>query len=139
MKVGRSLREIDDDLPNGFHDALLEAVTVSFASNSAELDLRLFVGDPAAATEEEREAYKRAKLRLSELVYFVVDPPAPGHECRKGNALRIDAGDATNESAPTAPKPQSVLPTDAFAYWFFVDQWNSFIHVAARSASLQWV
>ena len=48
MNLYKSLREIDDDLPNGFHDAHLEAVTVSFASNSAKMDLQLFVGDPDA-------------------------------------------------------------------------------------------
>jgi hypothetical protein len=136
MNVIKGLREIESDLPNGFHDALLETVTVSFASKSVRLDMQLFVGNPEAETKEEREAYKRAKLCLSDLVYFVIDPPTPGQEYSAAQGLRIDGGDATGDSGP---KPRGALPTGAFAYWFFVDQWNSFIHVAAWSATLQWV
>jgi hypothetical protein len=138
MNVYKSLREIEDHLPNGFHDALLEAVAVNFSSNSARMDLRLLVGDPDAPTEEEREAYKEAALYLNDLVYFVVDAPAPGHGCSKTGGVRIDGGVASDNSAGM-PKPRKPLPLDAFAYWFFVDEWNSFIHVAARSATLEWL
>src|SRR5215471_6300158 len=130
----KSLMEIDRDLPNGFHDALLESITVSYCSNSVELDLKLLVGDPDANTEEGREARRAAKLILNDVVYFVIDPPTPGRKHSSVGGLRIDAGDATLDSSPESPKPRGVLPTDAFAYWFFVDTWNSFIHIAAREA-----
>ena len=64
MNLYKSLREIDDDLPNGFHDAHLEAVTVSFASNSAKMDLQLFVGDPGAAVRGGRASASKTPLRL---------------------------------------------------------------------------
>ena len=134
-----NLRQIDDELPNGFHDALLEQVTMSFVSDRAEMELQLLVGDPDAATEEERETYRKARLALNELVYFVIDPPGPGSEHPNLKPLRIDAGEATDENPPASPKPLRGVPIDAFAYWFFVVQWNSFIHVAARNASLEWL
>jgi hypothetical protein len=137
MNVCKSLREIDDSLPNGFHDALLNGMMIDFASNRAELDLRLCVGDPDAATEDEREAYRSAKLFLYGLVYFVIDAPAFGHTHSETKELRIDGGEATEDSS--AQKPRGNLPADAFAYWFFVQEWNSFIHVAARGVNLQWM
>lgn len=134
-----NLRQIDDELPNGFHDALLEQVTISLVLDRVEIDLQLLVGDPDGATEAEREAYKKARLILSEVVYFVIEPPGPGSEYSNPKPLRIDAGEATDENPPRFPKPLRALPEGAFGYWFFVDSWNSFIHFAARNASLSWL
>jgi len=139
MNDSKSLREIDYDLPNGFHDAHLEVVTINFASNSAELTLELWVGDLNAETEEEIEVYRRAKLCLADLVYFVIDPPGAGYAPPLGGLLWIDAGDATDESNSEHLKPRSELPDDAFAYWFWVGPWNSHFHVAAKGASLEWL
>ena len=139
MKDSKNLKEIDDHLPNGFHDALLEAVTVNFVSKTAIMDLQLWVGDLDATQEKEQEAYKSARLALSDLVYFVIDAPGANHEFSWGRPMRIDAGEAANDNSVSAsPKPLATLPTGAFAYWFFVEPWNSFIHVAARMATLQW-
>ena len=139
MTVRKTLREIDYDLPNGFHDAILEVVTINYASNNAELNLQLWIGGPDAATEEEREAYKRAKLYLTDLVYFVIDPPGPGRQSPGPGTVWLDAGDATDQSNPEHLKPRSELPPDAFAYWFYVGPDNSHIHVAAKGASLEWL
>ena len=50
----------------------------------------------------------------------------------------IDAGDACDLSNPRAPRPLAPLPEGAFAYWFFIKEWNAFIHVAARGAEMEW-
>lgn len=140
MKVYTSLRELEYTLPNGFHDASLETVMINYASSRVELDLRLHVGTPDAATKEERDAYRKARLCLNDFVYFVIDPPGAGHESPEAGALWLrDAGDATDESYPAYLKPRSDLPDSAFAYWFYVDEWNSHIHVAAKGASLEWL
>ena len=124
MNLFKNLKEIEDNLPNGFHDALLEKLMIDLTCNSADMELQLFVGDPDASTEQEREAYRRAILRLSDLVYFVIDVPEKSHESSKKKSLRIEGGDATDNSNPRSPKPCSALPSGAFAYWFFVEQWN---------------
>jgi hypothetical protein len=138
MDCGKSLKEIEDQLPSGFHDAYLEAVTVDFVANAARLDMQLSVGDPDALTSEERDAYRRATLWLTGLVYFVVEAPGPNGEWWAHDGLRIDAGDARDDSNPAAPRPLVPLPNGVFAYWFFVSDWNAFIHVAARKAALEW-
>jgi hypothetical protein len=35
-------------------------------------------------------------------------------------------------------RPGVTLPEGSFAYWFFVNNWNSFIHVAAMDAQFEW-
>lgn len=133
-----TLREIEVNLPNGFHDALLEEVTVSLVSKSVSMAMQIWVGDLDSEAEEEREAYKKATVRLNGIVYIVLDPPGADQEFSRWSAARIDGGEVTSDPASVSPKPRCVLPVGAFAYWFFVEPWNSFIHVAALSASIEW-
>jgi hypothetical protein len=138
MELRGTLREVEDRLPSGFHDAYLEAVKLDCVSNAATMELDLDVGDPDAATKEEREARRKATLFLRGLVYFAIEPPDPRYEYSQGNGLWVDAGDAAGESNPRAPRALRPLPEGASAHWFYVSSWNSFIHVAAREAELQW-
>jgi len=133
-----TLREIQESLPNGFHDALLDEVTVSLVSNSVTMALQVWVGDLNSKARDEREAYKKAIVRLNGIVYFILDPPGENQEFSNFSAARIDGGEAISESAILSPKPLCILPEGAFAYWFYVEPWNSFIHVAALSASIEW-
>lgn len=138
------LGEIEYSLPNGFHDADLEGIEVDYTARKALMKMQLHVGDSNGATKEEREAYKRAELELSDVLYFVIDAPDPKYRYSEKGALWLDAGDArvargTVQAAPAPPVPVERLPDGASAYWFFVGNWNSFIHVAAMSAALRWV
>ncbi len=138
------LVELEYSLPNGFHDALLEGIEVDYIAQKALMRMQLHVGDPDGATEDEREAYKRAELDLSGVLYFVIDAPDPKYSYSKKGELWLDAGDArvgrgSVRAAPAPPIPVEHLPDGASAYWFFVGNWNSFIHVAAMSANLRWV
>jgi len=119
----------------------LEVVTINYAANNAELVLQLSVGSPDAPTQEEKDAYKPAKLYLTDLIYFVIDPPYPhpDYGYGEGDGLWIAGGDAREESDREDLKPKADLPDDAFAYWFYVHEWNSHIHVAAKGASLEWL
>jgi hypothetical protein len=132
------LVDIENSLPNGFHDAFLESVDVDYMSKRALIKLRLCIGDPDASTEKEREAYRGANLELLDVVYLVIEGPDPRSKYAETKGLWIDGGEVKSDSAPAMPIPVEQLPSGAFAYWFFVRDWNSFIHVAARDAKLQW-
>jgi len=132
------LEQLENSLPNGFHDAEVEAITVDYVSRKAVMKMQLLVGNPDAATEEEREACKPAELHLSDVLYFAIDAPNPKYKYAEKKGLWINAGRADEESAPVPPIPLEQLPAGASAYWFFVNDWNSFIHVAAMDAQLKW-
>jgi len=134
----KTLRQIDDELPNGFHDALLQTIMLDLVSKVARLTLQMSVGEPETTTDDASDGYKPATLTLEGLVYFVIETPDLERKFLTPKGVSIDAGDATNLDNPRAPRPLTALPDDAFAYWFFVHQWNCFIHVAARHASLDW-
>lgn len=131
-----TLREIEDRLPNGFHDARLNGLTFCLSTNEVKFDLQVFVGDPDSDMEENRERYRNATLLIQGILYFAIDPPT-GIEGYPTCSSRIDGGTA-DEASSDALKPLKPLPDGAFAYWFYIENWNSFIHLAAKSASLQW-
>ena len=71
MNRTNNLKEIEDSLPNGFHDAFIEAVTIGFASKSAKIDLQLFILNPAIEPsrrngEPDNEGDERHKGRSSD-------------------------------------------------------------------------
>ncbi len=132
------LKEIESSLPNGFHDALLKSFNIDFALRKLSLTLRLCTGDPDAVTQDERESYKEAELVLSGFVYLVVDPPDQKYNFQDTKELWIDAGESKPGISPPLPIPIEKLPNGTFAYWFFIRDWNSFIHVAAQGANLHW-
>jgi hypothetical protein len=131
------LMEIENSLPNGFHDAFLESIHVDYESRRATFKLQLWIGDIDAATKTQREAYEESSLELLDLVYLVVEGPDPRTKYADAKKLWIDAGEAKPGTAPGTPIPVEQLPRGTFAYWIFVRDWNSFIHVAARGARLK--
>jgi hypothetical protein len=132
----KPLADIERDLPNGFHDALLEDIEISFLTAEVRMTLQLFLGEPDAVTKLDREKYRRATLLFKDVVYFVIDAPSEGRIFAQFGPLRIDAGEASR--GPNAPKSLRPLPPGAFAYWVYIEVWNSFIHLAARFATLEW-
>lgn len=133
-----NLVQIENSLPNGFHDASIEAIEIDYTLREALMRMQIFIGTPDAATEQEREAYKSAELYLSGVLYFAIGAPDPSYSYSEKEPLWIDAGDAKNGSGPVPPIPIDLLPDGAFTHWFYVNDWNSFIIVAATSADLRW-
>jgi hypothetical protein len=134
-----TLEQLEDSLPNGFHDADIESITVDYVSKSAVLRMNLWTGDLDAANEQEREACRRAELHLSDLVYFVIEPPDSKSDFKKKGGVWVTAGRHEEGKAPLPPVAAELLPAGGFAHWFFVIDWNSFISVAAMNAELRWL
>ena len=117
--------EIESALPNGFHDALLEAIGLNFPAKSATMDIWVSIGNPESKTREDKEGYKKARLHLTGLIYIQID--LGFSELTNDKPLRIDAGDADSNNQSQGPKPIKPLPRDAFAFWLFVETFE-FIH-----------
>jgi hypothetical protein len=126
-----TLEEIDLSLPNGFHDSSIFGVRLNYVQRTAEIDMEIHVSGPE---DENKEKYQPATLFISGLIYFVIEPPGPPNIAH-AEPSRVDGGSSELEQAAyPLPKP---LPEGTFTYWFFVSNWNSFIHIAALSADLK--
>ena len=125
-----TIEEIDQSLPEGFHDSSITAVRIDYMQRTAEIDMELCFSGPDDA---DTEKYRPATLSISELIYFVIEPP--GHpNTAHGKPSLVDGGSSELDQA-ACELPKS-LPAGAFTYWFFVSSWNSFIHVAALNAEI---
>jgi len=69
-----TLDELDNTLPNGFHDAEIYSYEVDFAGTTAKFHLNLLVGWPDDPPEE-REEYQEATVVVSGLCFLSIDPP----------------------------------------------------------------
>jgi hypothetical protein len=68
-----TLTQIDDELPNGFHDAEIEQIDWDLEHGSIVLDIDFWV----ATDDSERELRRKGRVELQEIFYFAIDPPAP--------------------------------------------------------------
>jgi hypothetical protein len=129
-----TLDELCRTLPNGFHDAYLCRLSIDYTEGTVTLDLDLSYGDPDADTEGEREAYRCGQVVIAGLVWCVMEPPRTPGAKRSADGSRIDAGPLSTLNDPPELLP---VPPGAFSWWFYLDDTNSFIYVAATGATLR--
>ena len=136
-----TLAELEDTLPNGFHDAMIYALSVDYKDQTVALDVDLsFAGpdDPPDVPD-----YRRAVIKVSGLKILVIDPPNPGplYGVLDGDEL-FTKGFVTEADEywkkRLDPKLIEAAGADAPLYSFFVHGWNSCIHIAATDAVCNW-
>ena len=122
--------ELSDELPNGFHDAGLRDIEISYVSRSVVLHVTVNVAD-----EEEEQYVRDLRVTLSGVAFFVIDPPDQNYPLAEGKALWTDAG----AGAPTTSNVAlPALPPGASLNWIFVNEWNSFIRFASQTCCHEW-
>lgn len=128
-----TLSELAEGLPWGLHDAYLEALSIDWPRATASLTMRLMIS-------ERQDHERRARIDLAGLVFCSVEAPeiAPerGYTPTPADGLWLSNGEG---SARGAEAVLPAIPEGCFLHWFFVKDWNRFIHVCARDASLMWL
>jgi hypothetical protein len=134
-----TLNELADTLPSGFHDCELKRLEVDYVARTIRLGMSILVGDPDAKPEQ-RDNVRDATVDISGLLFLIIDPP--DHAPVSGEEIWIVDGYETKEilgySKGIDPRLLESLPGNAFSYSFFVNDWNSYIHIAAKNCSLIW-
>ena len=129
-----TLEDLENTLPNGLHDAEVGKLSVDYVGRTLTLDLLVWVGDMNDPPER-REAYRTGRLELSGLKFLVVEPPDPGYPFQDSGPLTIYGCDMSQNLNGALLKS---LPQEAFVRSLWVDEWNSFMHVAAPRAEIVW-
>ncbi|NYF88977.1 hypothetical protein RBB79_05485 [Tunturiibacter empetritectus] len=128
-----TLKELEDTLPNGFHDAQIGSIAVDFLTSSATLRLKILTSLPD--TEEEtgvlyREiAIQLEGLRGIHLTSFGSMKNYPNLNCW----MKVQGFKPTEDSL-SVPNMRG-LDSDTF-YGFFVHDWNDSIYLSAETATL---
>jgi|ERR1044072_643875 hypothetical protein len=130
--MNTTLDALEANLPNGFHDALIKSISIDYTQRKIVIAISILTGQPSSPTEEERERYSDAILTIDDFLFCIIEPPDPQHAFASAGLLRIDSGSGNPQRLPFLEN----IPADAFARWFFINEWNSFIYIAARAAHL---
>ncbi|WP_394822943.1 hypothetical protein [Pendulispora albinea] len=128
--------ELEAGLPNGFHDATLEKLEIDYQKSVVYILMKLWIGLlPSKPFLGSTPVMRRANLSFERLVYCVVEPPE-----QLGDSDHEELDVSGCENVPENPNVR--LPTVAegvFRYAFYVSDWNSFIHIAARTVGVTWL
>jgi hypothetical protein len=127
-----TLKEIEQTLPNGFHDSDVSNLQIDYVNRQLRMEMAIWVGE-MVKDDAEREKYRKAVLQIDNFFYCVIESPDERYEYAKSKPLWIDMGNPKNK-----PNLPTNIPQEAFVESFFVNQWNSFIHLAALNAKLTW-
>ena len=139
-----TLEQLANTLPNGLHDSALKSLSIDYENRTLRLDVSIKVGDPDG-TRELRDDVRDAQIDITGVIFFVIDPPssAAGYDFKSPGELWVVDSYETR-SIPEFTKTIDKLlldavPAEAFVQSFFVSEWNSYLHVAARDCSMKWV
>jgi hypothetical protein len=122
--------ELLDELPNGFHDAGLLGIEISYLKSCVILYATI------NATADDAEQYVRdVKVTLSGVVFFAIDPPDQNYPLAHGQALWTDAGAGAPSTSQVA---LPALPPGTRLNWIFVNEWNAFIRFASETCCYEW-
>jgi hypothetical protein len=133
-----TLVELENSLPNGFHDSALASFEVDYARRFLRARFSLKVGVP----DDSPETRNDGRVEITGLVFLVIDPPDKRSDFTAADEVWIADG------YETASIPQftghlnellKALPQGAFAHSFFVSDWNSYMHVAGSGCSIKWI
>jgi hypothetical protein len=128
-----TLDELAHTLPNGFHDAELRSFTMDYVARTLDLSLDIWTGD--LDDPKKRELYRPARLSLAQVAYLAIEPPDDREPWLKGESIQIDTGLGIPEASPYA---MPIHPAGTFRAYLYLGGLNTFLHVAAEHASLQW-
>ena len=129
----QAIEAIEANLPNGFHDALLRELHVDYVAHRAVFALDVLTSTPESERDQE---YRRGELTILDALFIIVDPPGMHCSLKRTSPSRIDCGSG---QPSTAPIELPTIPAGYFLHWFFIDDLNAFVRVAARSATFNWL
>lgn len=122
--------ELARTLPNGLHDADLLDIEVSFERGVAALAVRLDVG----TNDEDNVQLREATVRLVGIRAIVIE--GPNHQWEAADSLDISNVVTSAENYPAYASYSHEVQKLFLS--LFVGQWNSYIHIAAESAEIEW-
>jgi hypothetical protein len=82
-----------------------------------------------------REAYRKARIKMTGLKFFVIEPPDPNYPYDAAEPSRIDICDMRKS---LDRKLLQSVSEGAFLTSIWVNNWNAFAHIAAVGAELVW-
>jgi hypothetical protein len=126
-----TIAELEDTLPNGFHDSHLVSVALDFSAGTCRIELDVDYDNP------DPDVFRRMRLDLKGLSFFAVEPPASQASLPFGDTVWVSGYDTSEKMLPSLESYRKNAPAGSFFYSFFLYDSNCFIHLAAKEAALE--
>jgi len=131
-----TFEELERSLPNGFHDAKLKCFNFDIIASRIQISASLLVGLPG---EKDPERYEDCTLIVSSIFVFFIEPPDPKYPfIPDGLPINMSGGLVIPGQNSEIDKILEMIPGDASVYRFFLEEWNSFLYLAAAEVTLEW-
>ena len=131
-----TFEELDQRYPNGFDDAEITSIAISYRTRTAAIELNLRGQQPESSASQ---IYRPGLLTIQGFYYFSIEPPDIDHLHQTARPLiQVDGLSEDPREFPLFERVKPNLPAGAFSCRLFVHDWNSFIHIAARDAQFSW-
>lgn len=122
-----------------FHDAGIERLALDYIASEAVLDCSIRIGDPDAEDEEAREMRRRGRLIFRGLHYCAIDPPDSSYPYDNPGSLCLSDDGSVGSDSVSGERLPANIPAGSFAHYFFINDWNAFIYIAAENARFEWM
>lgn len=131
-----TFEELDQRFPNGLDDAEITKLTIDYGNRNTTVQLNMRGNSP---DRPDSEKYRLAMLTLHQFYYLSIEPPDSDHLFYpERTKITVDGLSEDSGAFPLFGQLKSNLPAGAFCCRFYVHDWNSFIHIAAREAQFSW-
>jgi len=130
------LRQVEQMLPNGFHDAYLGRFEQDFVRREVKLYLDLLMGND---DEPAQQRYQRAKLTLSQCALVALEPAVCYREIKPARGLWLGETQLKENEYTAIRDAGFKIPDENFWLALFVYDWNSRVVINAADASLEFL
>jgi hypothetical protein len=128
--------EISHQLPNGFHGASIDRISVDYLAKQAEFYMQLLV--PGDVSGQSRR--RGGRFEVTGIAFCTLEVPSVRYDYTDPGAIEIGSLlDTTEKLLPALQDFRKELGESYFFHSFFVEQWNGFIHFAGTEAKFEWM
>jgi hypothetical protein len=131
-----TFEELEQKLPNGFHDAAIREINFDFIGRSIVIGIDLLAGGP---DDSHPELYRSGRLRVAPVYLFFIEPPDPNYPfVPNGLHLKVDGDSVKIGHNAEADRLLQRLPQNSTTYRFFLETWNAFLYLGGGGVELVW-
>jgi hypothetical protein len=135
-RIEMTFEEVENSLPKGFHDATLLQLSLDSMERRATVKISVHV---SSDRDQDRELYRVGVLEVKSVSLFFIEPPDPNYKFAfSGRGVGVSGDSVALGQSPAIDPLLKKLPSDAKAYRFFLEEWNSFFYLAASEVAISW-
>ena len=131
-----TFQELEQKLPNGFHDASIRKIQLDFMGRSVEIEMDILMAGP---DDPDPELCRVGKLRVAPAYLLFIEPPDPRYSfIPDGVSSKVDGDSVKVGQSAEVDRLLPTLPKNATTYRFFLEKWNAFLYLAGAGVEFSW-